>query len=154
MFFPPLCLNFWNHGFAFWFWLCMLLLWWEPLRMLCLQYLSYISVLSIVWDRILWVVNTEEMLLFWRFIIGFFLAAIPWYVGALILLCSRIDYREKPGFIACTIAVSNISLSLSLSLLKICSTYYSTNIFSYQQLRGFPPSQTIPFLSLTTCSFF
>ncbi|XP_030965053.1 60S ribosomal protein L18a-like protein [Quercus lobata] len=38
------------------------------------------------------------------FIIGFFLAAIPWYVGALILLCSRIDYREKPGLIACTVA--------------------------------------------------
>lgn len=38
------------------------------------------------------------------FIIGFFLAAIPWYVGALIVLCSRVDYREKPGFIACTVA--------------------------------------------------
>ncbi|XP_058101115.1 large ribosomal subunit protein eL20 isoform X2 [Magnolia sinica] len=38
------------------------------------------------------------------FIIGFFLAAIPWYVGALIILCSRVDYREKPGFVACTIA--------------------------------------------------
>ncbi|CAL9119308.1 unnamed protein product [Musa textilis] len=38
------------------------------------------------------------------FIIGFFLAAIPWYVGAFILLCARIDYREKPGLVACTIA--------------------------------------------------
>ncbi|XAR56398.1 hypothetical protein NMG60_11036870 [Bertholletia excelsa] len=39
------------------------------------------------------------------FIIGFFLAAIPWYVGAIILLCVRtVDYREKPGYIACTIA--------------------------------------------------
>ncbi|XP_020265153.1 60S ribosomal protein L18a-like protein isoform X2 [Asparagus officinalis] len=38
------------------------------------------------------------------FIIGFFLAAIPWYVGAFILLCVRVDYREKPGFAACTIA--------------------------------------------------
>ncbi|KAJ8626813.1 hypothetical protein MRB53_020120 [Persea americana] len=38
------------------------------------------------------------------FIIGFFLAAIPWYVGAFIILCSRVDYREKPGFVACTIA--------------------------------------------------
>ncbi|KAL5997533.1 hypothetical protein ACLOJK_008463 [Asimina triloba] len=50
---------------------------------------------------------SEELLGFqFMFIIGFFLAAIPWYVGALIVLCSRVDYREKPGFIACTIAVS------------------------------------------------
>ncbi|KAI8557997.1 hypothetical protein RHMOL_Rhmol04G0054500 [Rhododendron molle] len=42
------------------------------------------------------------------FIIGFFLAAIPWYVGAIILLCVRsVDYREKPGYIACTVAVSS-----------------------------------------------
>ncbi|XP_072965221.1 large ribosomal subunit protein eL20z-like [Typha angustifolia] len=38
------------------------------------------------------------------FIIGFFLAAIPWYVGVFILLCVRVDYREKPGLIACVIA--------------------------------------------------
>ncbi|KAI9083191.1 hypothetical protein K1719_034924 [Acacia pycnantha] len=38
------------------------------------------------------------------FIIGFFLGAIPWYVAVIILLCSRIDHREKPGYIACTIA--------------------------------------------------
>ncbi|CAK9141025.1 unnamed protein product [Ilex paraguariensis] len=38
------------------------------------------------------------------FIIGFFLAAIPWYAGAIILLCSRYDHREKPGYIACMIA--------------------------------------------------
>lgn len=40
------------------------------------------------------------------FIIGFFLAAIPWYVGLLVFLCTRnrMDHREKPGYIACTIA--------------------------------------------------
>jgi len=38
------------------------------------------------------------------FIIGFFLASIPWYVGAFLLLCVRQDYREKPGLVACTIA--------------------------------------------------
>ncbi|KAG5235309.1 60S ribosomal protein L18a protein [Salix suchowensis] len=38
------------------------------------------------------------------FIIGFFLGAIPWYVGLFILACSRIDPREKPGYLACTIA--------------------------------------------------
>lgn len=38
------------------------------------------------------------------FIAGFFMAAIPWYVGALILLCVRVDYREKPGLVACMVA--------------------------------------------------
>uniref|UniRef100_A0A453F785 60S ribosomal protein L18a-like protein n=1 Tax=Aegilops tauschii subsp. strangulata TaxID=200361 RepID=A0A453F785_AEGTS len=39
------------------------------------------------------------------FIIGFFFAAIPWYVGAFVLICVRVhDYREKPGYVACTIA--------------------------------------------------
>ncbi|KAH0466410.1 hypothetical protein IEQ34_003648 [Dendrobium chrysotoxum] len=38
------------------------------------------------------------------FIIGFFLAAIPWYVGAFIILFIEVDYREKPGYIACSIA--------------------------------------------------
>ncbi|KAL9224881.1 hypothetical protein vseg_000868 [Gypsophila vaccaria] len=38
------------------------------------------------------------------FIAGFFFAAIPWYIGALVLLCGRVDYREKPGLVACMIA--------------------------------------------------
>ncbi|KAJ3694483.1 hypothetical protein LUZ60_009963 [Juncus effusus] len=38
------------------------------------------------------------------FITGFFLAAIPWYVGAFMLCVSRVDYREKPGYVACVIA--------------------------------------------------
>lgn len=46
-----------------------------------------------------------------RFIIGFFLAAIPWYIAAFILLCAKIDPREKPGYITCTIAVSNLQQS-------------------------------------------
>ncbi|GMY33482.1 60S ribosomal protein L18a-like protein [Fagus crenata] len=52
------------------------------------------------------------------FIIGFFLAAIPWYVGALILLCSRIDYREKPGYIACTVAAILATLAIILGATK------------------------------------
>ncbi|PKA46589.1 60S ribosomal protein L18a-1 [Apostasia shenzhenica] len=36
----------------------------------------------------------------------FLLAAVPWYVGALILLTGALDYREKPGLVACTVAVS------------------------------------------------
>ncbi|XP_059435820.1 large ribosomal subunit protein eL20-like [Corylus avellana] len=38
------------------------------------------------------------------FIIGFFLGGIPWYIGTFVLLCARVDYREKPGYVACTIA--------------------------------------------------
>ncbi|XP_027185086.1 60S ribosomal protein L18a-like protein isoform X2 [Coffea eugenioides] len=38
------------------------------------------------------------------FIFGFFFGAIPWYIGAFLLLCVRLDYREKPGLIACTLA--------------------------------------------------
>ncbi|KAF5477411.1 hypothetical protein F2P56_004051 [Juglans regia] len=52
------------------------------------------------------------------FIIGFFLAAIPWYVGALVLLCSRIDYREKPGYIACTVAAILAALAVILGITK------------------------------------
>ncbi|KAJ8633300.1 hypothetical protein MRB53_026636 [Persea americana] len=50
------------------------------------------------------------------FIIGFFLAAIPWYVGALIVLCSRVDYREKPGFIACTVAAILATIAVIFGL--------------------------------------
>ncbi|KAK9674246.1 hypothetical protein RND81_12G220700 [Saponaria officinalis] len=39
------------------------------------------------------------------FIIGFFLAGIPWYAAAIILICCRnVDPREKPGYVCCTIA--------------------------------------------------
>ncbi|XP_048235723.1 60S ribosomal protein L18a-like protein [Ricinus communis] len=37
------------------------------------------------------------------FILGWFLCGIPWYVGAIILVCSKIDPRERPGYIGCTI---------------------------------------------------
>ncbi|KAK1390768.1 hypothetical protein POM88_018946 [Heracleum sosnowskyi] len=43
-----------------------------------------------------------------RFIIGFFRAGIPWYVGAFVLLCARYDHREKPGYVACTVVVSRL----------------------------------------------
>ncbi|XP_072966106.1 large ribosomal subunit protein eL20z-like [Typha angustifolia] len=38
------------------------------------------------------------------FLSGFFIAAIPWYVGAFLLLFVALDYREKPGLVACTVA--------------------------------------------------
>ncbi|EAY99038.1 hypothetical protein OsI_20996 [Oryza sativa Indica Group] len=53
------------------------------------------------------------------FIAGFFLAAIPWYVGAFILICVRVhDYREKPGYVACTVAAVIAAIVIPLGLTK------------------------------------
>ncbi|XP_068669650.1 large ribosomal subunit protein eL20z-like isoform X2 [Aristolochia californica] len=52
------------------------------------------------------------------FIIGFFLAAIPWYVGAFIILCTRVDYREKPGFTACTVAAILAAIAVIFGVTK------------------------------------
>ncbi|EMS57717.1 Hydroxyacylglutathione hydrolase 3, mitochondrial [Triticum urartu] len=53
------------------------------------------------------------------FIIGFFFAAIPWYVGAFVLICVRVhDYREKPGYVACTIAASLAAIAMLLGATK------------------------------------
>lgn len=41
-----------------------------------------------------------------RFITGFLLGAIPWYIAVFIQVCGRINPREKHGYVACTIAVS------------------------------------------------
>ncbi|PAN33127.1 hypothetical protein PAHAL_5G539500 [Panicum hallii] len=46
------------------------------------------------------------------FLVGFFLGAIPWYVGAILLWCSRVDHREKPGFVACTVAAVLATLAV------------------------------------------
>uniref|UniRef100_A0A0E0JM57 60S ribosomal protein L18a-like protein n=1 Tax=Oryza punctata TaxID=4537 RepID=A0A0E0JM57_ORYPU len=53
------------------------------------------------------------------FIIGFFLAAIPWYIGAFVLICVRVhDYREKPGYVACTIAASLAAIAILFGVTK------------------------------------
>ncbi|XP_010275122.1 PREDICTED: 60S ribosomal protein L18a-like protein [Nelumbo nucifera] len=58
------------------------------------------------------------------FIIGFFLAAIPWYVGAFVLLCvRRMDYREKPGYIACTIAAILVTIAAIIGATKGTHTW-------------------------------
>ncbi|KAG2304669.1 hypothetical protein Bca52824_033320 [Brassica carinata] len=38
------------------------------------------------------------------FITGFLLGSFPWYIGIFILVCAKINPREKPGYIACAIA--------------------------------------------------
>ncbi|KAL9669794.1 hypothetical protein QQ045_007343 [Rhodiola kirilowii] len=45
------------------------------------------------------------------FIAGFFFGAIPWYLGAFILLFVHIDPREKPGYVACLIGVITVLLN-------------------------------------------
>ncbi|KAE8677315.1 60S ribosomal protein L18a-like isoform X1 [Hibiscus syriacus] len=54
------------------------------------------------------------------FIIGFFLGTIPWYIGLLMLLCARerMDHREKPGYIACTIAAVLATIAIVLGVTK------------------------------------
>ncbi|KAJ8762069.1 hypothetical protein K2173_006733 [Erythroxylum novogranatense] len=52
------------------------------------------------------------------FFFGFFLGGIPWYVGAFVLLCVRVDYREKPGYVACTIASILALIAVTLGLSK------------------------------------
>lgn len=65
----------------------------------------------------LYLTITDSLPFFARFLIGFFFGGIPWYIGTLILLCVRVDYREKPGYIACTIAVSIFVLQYLFFLL-------------------------------------
>ncbi|MED6194642.1 hypothetical protein PIB30_116843 [Stylosanthes scabra] len=52
------------------------------------------------------------------FILGFLLAGIPWYVGAIIMLCSRVDHREKPGYVACIIAAVLATVAVILGVTK------------------------------------
>lgn len=52
------------------------------------------------------------------FITGFIFGAIPWYIGAFILLCVRVDYREKPGLVACTLAAALAVIAVTLGVTK------------------------------------
>ncbi|KAL3651107.1 hypothetical protein CASFOL_007510 [Castilleja foliolosa] len=53
------------------------------------------------------------------FIIGFFLGSIPWFIGVFLILFSRIDPREKPGYVACTIAAVLATFAFILGLTRI-----------------------------------
>ncbi|KAF3493652.1 hypothetical protein DY000_02057514 [Brassica cretica] len=53
------------------------------------------------------------------FIVGFFLGGIPWYVGMGIMIVGRrVDHREKPGYIACTIAAILATIAVILGVSK------------------------------------
>ncbi|GAB2279881.1 hypothetical protein Dimus_014516 [Dionaea muscipula] len=52
------------------------------------------------------------------FIAGFFFAFIPWYAGALLLLCVRVDYREKPGLVACMIGSILAGVAITFGVTK------------------------------------
>ncbi|KAJ9135882.1 hypothetical protein P3X46_033007 [Hevea brasiliensis] len=57
------------------------------------------------------------------FIIGFFLGGIPWYVGTFVLLCVQVDYREKPGYVACAIASILAMIAVTLGVTKGAHTW-------------------------------
>ncbi|XP_018469353.1 60S ribosomal protein L18a-like protein isoform X4 [Raphanus sativus] len=38
------------------------------------------------------------------FLMGFLFGGIPWYLGAVIILFTSVDHREKAGYVACSIA--------------------------------------------------
>ncbi|XP_020100465.1 60S ribosomal protein L18a-like protein [Ananas comosus] len=50
---------------------------------------------------------------------GFLLAAIPWYLGAFILFFVALDYREKPGLIACTVAALLALIPIFLNAFRL-----------------------------------
>lgn len=82
------------------------------------------------------IVDFYYFLVLCRFILGFFLGAIPWYVGAIIMLCCRVDYREKPGYIACIVAVSGFYPFLLYNLqhryIIVCSITLNFMLYSRQ----------------------
>ncbi|CAL0310219.1 unnamed protein product [Lupinus luteus] len=53
------------------------------------------------------------------FIFGFLLAGVPWYVGAVLMLCSRVDYREKPGYVACIVAAILYTIAIIFGVSKV-----------------------------------
>ncbi|CAI9087949.1 OLC1v1022157C1 [Oldenlandia corymbosa var. corymbosa] len=57
------------------------------------------------------------------FIFGFFLGAVPWYIGAFLLMCARLDHREKPGLFACTLAAILALVAISLGVTKATNAW-------------------------------
>ncbi|KAL5774033.1 hypothetical protein ACOSP7_011590 [Xanthoceras sorbifolium] len=57
------------------------------------------------------------------FIIGFFFGGFTWYIGALVVLCTQVDYREKPGYVACAIASILTIIALTLGVTRGSRTW-------------------------------
>ncbi|CAK8530923.1 unnamed protein product [Lathyrus sativus] len=62
------------------------------------------------------------------FIMGFFTGGVPWYIGAFILVCVRMDYREKPGLIACVVASL---IAMIAFILGVTHPHFGKHIFHY-----------------------
>lgn len=60
-----------------------------------------------------------------RFIMGFLFGGIPWYLGAVIILFTSVDHREKAGYVACSIAVS---FSISCLFHYLCCRYTTLSL--------------------------
>ncbi|KAE8655596.1 Ribosomal protein L18ae/LX family protein [Hibiscus syriacus] len=52
------------------------------------------------------------------FFLGFFFGGIPWFVGTFVLLCVRVDNREKAGYLACAIASVIAMIVVTFGLTK------------------------------------
>ncbi|XP_050214627.1 60S ribosomal protein L18a-like protein [Mercurialis annua] len=52
------------------------------------------------------------------FILGFIFGGIPWYIGTFILLFVQVDYREKPGYVACAIGSILAIIAVTLGATK------------------------------------
>ncbi|CAH2034419.1 unnamed protein product [Thlaspi arvense] len=50
------------------------------------------------------------------FIMGFLFGGIPWYLGAVIILCTSVDHREKAGYVACAIAAVVYLIAVTLGM--------------------------------------
>ncbi|CAN8270174.1 unnamed protein product [Cochlearia groenlandica] len=57
------------------------------------------------------------------FILGFFLGAIPWYIGFFLLLFYR-DRRERPGCIACTIGAVLATIFIVVGVIRGSRVWY------------------------------
>ncbi|KAM0919531.1 hypothetical protein ACQ4PT_008150 [Festuca glaucescens] len=61
----------------------------------------------------------------WVLFISSFFLTIPWYVGAVLLCFYREEKREKPGFIACTVAAVILTiLIIVMAILDAVLVHY------------------------------
>jgi uncharacterized BrkB/YihY/UPF0761 family membrane protein len=69
------------------------------------NFISYVA-LIFTWCYVILI----YILVMCRFILGFFLLAIPWFIGSvifLLMICFRANMRDKYGYLACFIGVGD-----------------------------------------------